>query len=198
MAKQKLNTASLTVLDMWRSHLLTKEKMKNYYRRKFYNHNPSFKWDSETRVWKKSVHEDLDCFLKNIRLGRLQENRLVTHFLPKLTEIELRLVEIKDHEHLKDRDLPSYMFFIYWMVIDPLQRLIPGLTQMKALMLLRRRWRSRNLNQSSSEECAFAKLWYSILEFYEESSDIYWSFLRAFALICWKRFEMCFNWVKCA
>lgn len=106
MAKQNLVTASLTVLDMWRSYLLTKEEMKNYYRREFYNHNPSFQWDSETRVWKKSVHEDLDCFLKNIRLGRLQENRLVTHFLPKLTAIELRLVAIKDQKHLKAGDRP--------------------------------------------------------------------------------------------
>ena len=105
MEKQKLATASLTVLDMWRSFLLTKEKMKKYYRREFYNHNPSFKWGSETRIWTKSVHEDLDCFSKNIRLGRLQENRLVTHFSPKLTEIELRLVAMKDPEHLKAGDL---------------------------------------------------------------------------------------------
>ena len=130
---------------MWRSNLLTKEKMKNYYKREFHNQNTLFKWHS---VWKKSVHEDLDCFFKNIRLGRLQENRLVTHFLPKLTKIELRLVAMKDNEHLNAGDLKTY----------PLKRLIPGLTQMKTLMLLRRRWRSRNRNQSSSEECAFAKL----------------------------------------
>ena len=170
MKKQQLDLASLTVLDMWRSHLLTKEKMKNYYKREFHNQNTSFKWHS---VWKKSVHEDLDCFCKNIRLGRLHENRLVTHFLPKLTKIELRLVAMIDYEHLKAGDLQSNMFFTSWMVIDPLQRLIPGLKLIKTLMLLRRRWRSQNRNQSSSEECAFAKLWYSILEFYEESSEIY-------------------------
>ena len=111
MKKQQLDSASLTVLDMWRSYLLTKEKMKNYYKREFQNQNTSFKGPSKCHsVWKKSVHEDLDCFFKNIRLGRLQENRIVTHFLPKLTKIELRLVAMKDYGHLKAGDLQNYLF----------------------------------------------------------------------------------------
>ena len=44
---------------------------------------------------------------------RLQENRLVTHFLPKLTKIELRLVAMKDNEYLNAGDLKTYMFFTY-------------------------------------------------------------------------------------
>ena len=104
MENQKIASAPLTMLDMWRSFLLTKEQMKNYYKRIFLNQNHSFQQYSNTEVWKKSVHEDLDCFFKNIKLGKLEENRQVNHFLPKLTEIEKKLVAIKDPEHLKARD----------------------------------------------------------------------------------------------
>ena len=93
---------------MWRSNLLTKEKMNDYYKKNLSNKNPSFSiwncptiFDSATKVWKKSVHEDFDSFVRNIKSENLQENRVVTHFLPKLTEKEHQLVSAKDQQHMK-------------------------------------------------------------------------------------------------
>jgi len=37
MKKYKIKQASLTVLDMWRSYLITKETMLKYYKKEFYN-----------------------------------------------------------------------------------------------------------------------------------------------------------------
>ena len=91
MQRLKIDMASLTLLDMWRSFLLTKEKMNNYYKRKLNIKNQVCQiglLDIETKkVWKKSVHEDIDSFVKNIKMGSVQENRIVTHFLPKLREV---------------------------------------------------------------------------------------------------------------
>ena len=80
--------------------------MNDYYKKNLFNKNPSFSiWNGPTKpatkVWKKSVHEDFDSFVRNIKSENLQENQVVTHFLPKLTENEKQLVSVKDQQHLK-------------------------------------------------------------------------------------------------
>lgn len=120
MKKYNITQASLTVLDMWRSYLITKETMLKYYKKEFYNDEgfqqttkASCQWNPDTKIWKKSVHEDLDSFHNNIKMGKIQEIKMVTHFSPKLTQEELKLVEATDSEYLKSRDRK---FTIYYCV----------------------------------------------------------------------------------
>ena len=111
MKNYKIKQASLTVLDMWRSYLITKETMLKYYKKEFYNDeglqqatkaSSGFcQWNPDTKIWKKSVHEDLDSFHNNIKKGKIQEIKMVTHFSPRLTQKELKLVEATDSAYLK-------------------------------------------------------------------------------------------------
>ena len=50
---------------------------------------------------KDSVNDDLESLFENIRLGRETNERVITYFLPKLTEEELKLVEGRDTSYLQ-------------------------------------------------------------------------------------------------
>ena len=56
---------------------------------------------------KDSVNDDLESFLKNIRLGKLPSTPAITYFLPKLSKAELKLVARKD---------PIYMNTFTWTI----------------------------------------------------------------------------------
>ena len=77
------------VTSIWlnRRNLITKEKMESY-----------CKGDENE---KDSVNDDLESLFENIRLGRETNERVITYFLPKLTEEELKLVEGRDTSYLQ-------------------------------------------------------------------------------------------------
>ena len=77
----------ITSIGIVRHYLITKEEMENYCKGK--------------KSLKKSVNDDLDSMFEDIRLGKQQDEEVYTYFLPKLTEAELKLVEIKDSKYLQ-------------------------------------------------------------------------------------------------
>ena len=90
MKKYGIKEAMVTIIRMERWHLITKEKMEDYYKGKEERHG----WDKE------SVHDDLDSFFDKLQNGWWEEEWVRTYFIPKLTEKEKKLVEEKDKDHL--------------------------------------------------------------------------------------------------
>ena len=72
----------LTIIDMRRTRLITKEKMENYTKGK----------EDE----KESINDDLESLFEDLRLGIQPRDLVQTYFLPKLTEEELKLSDEKD------------------------------------------------------------------------------------------------------
>ena len=97
MKKYGIKEAMVTIIQMWRWHLITKEKMEDYYKGK-----EEDKWTGDD---KESVHDDLDSFFDKLQNGWWEEEEVITYFIPKLTEKEKKLVEEKDKDHLM-----SYMW----------------------------------------------------------------------------------------
>ena len=87
MKKYKIKSVMVTIIDMWRSNLITKEKMEDFCKGK----------ESE----KNSVNDDLESFFEDLRLGKQPLEFCRTYFLPKLTKEELKAVERKDPTYLE-------------------------------------------------------------------------------------------------
>ena len=83
MKKYKIKPVMVTIIDMWRSRLITKEAMDNICKRQV------------------SVYDDLDSLFEDLRLGKQPLEHALTFFLPKLTEEELKAVERKDPTYLE-------------------------------------------------------------------------------------------------
>ena len=94
MRKNGIQTAILTTLCMHRWKLVTKEKVKQAYEGKLKN-------EQEWKFYEQSIHDDLETFFETLQGQKKIKNELVlSFFLPKLTEDELKLVEDKDELHL--------------------------------------------------------------------------------------------------
>ena len=91
MKKYGIKEAMVTIIWMRRWHLITKEKMEDYYKGKD---------EDGDEHGEESVHDDLDSFFDKLQNGWWEEERVRTYFLPKLTEKEKKLVEQKDKDHL--------------------------------------------------------------------------------------------------
>ena len=98
MKKYGIKEAMVTIIQMTRDHLITKEKMEDYYKGK----------EATPLTVKESVHDDLDSFFDKLQNGWWEEEEVLTYFLPKLTEKEKKLVEQKDKDHLMS----------YWWYVD--------------------------------------------------------------------------------
>ena len=85
--KYKIKKVMVTIINMWRDRLITKEKMENYCKGK--------------EVVKISVNDDLETLFEDIQLGKKPDEFIEPYFLPKLTEHELELVEQKDEAFMK-------------------------------------------------------------------------------------------------
>lgn len=92
MKKCKIKEAMVTMIYMRRRHLITKEKMVDYSKGKF---------KTKEGYYKESVNDDLDSFLQKLRNGQMEEEDVMTYYLPMLTKTELKLVEQKNQEHLE-------------------------------------------------------------------------------------------------
>ena len=81
MMKYKIKSVIVTIINMERTRLITKDKMESFCKGKEYQ--------------KDSVNDDLESFLEDLRLGKEPNEAVDTYFLPKLTEKEMELVEKK-------------------------------------------------------------------------------------------------------
>ena len=77
----------VTSIYLNRYWLITKETMESYCKGEEFE--------------KFSVNDDLESLFENIQLGKEPDEEVDTYFLPKLTEVELELVERKDTSFLK-------------------------------------------------------------------------------------------------
>ena len=77
MKKYRLKTAVLTIIDMIRYDLVTKENMIDYYKGK-YQKGPGRD--------EHSLNDDLEIFYEKITLGQVTCENVLTFCLPKLTE----------------------------------------------------------------------------------------------------------------
>ena len=88
MKKYKLKSVMVTTIFMSRQDLITKEKMENYCK-------------GADHFSKLSVNDDHESLFEDIRLGKEPDNSILTYFLPKLTEEEVKLFAIKDTSYLE-------------------------------------------------------------------------------------------------
>ena len=85
----------VTMIDLRRERLITKEKMEDVCKGEGY-----------------SVNDDLESLFENIRLGKELNEDVETYFLPKLTKEELAWVERKKYSYL----------VTFWSMTNPLDR----------------------------------------------------------------------------
>ena len=100
MKKYEITSVLVTLIMQWRDGLITKEIMKEYYNAKI----KYFKIQSYPNVnlLKTSVNDDLESLLGDLQIGRdFKESTVWSYFLPKLTDKELKLVKMRDENHLK-------------------------------------------------------------------------------------------------
>ena len=96
MGKYGIQSATLTMLHMHRRNLVTKEKSKQAYEGKLRNEEDWKKYEQSL-----SIHDDLEIFFENLQnQTEIQNEKVTSFFLPKLTEDELKLVEEKNERHL--------------------------------------------------------------------------------------------------
>lgn len=77
----------VTILHMERVRLISNEAVESFFNGKIFE--------------KKSVNDDLELFLRKLRLEQRTDEEVKTYFLPKLTEKELELVEKQDQNYSK-------------------------------------------------------------------------------------------------
>ena len=69
--------------------------MLDFYKGIELSHTPEF-------YWEESIQDDLESFFEKLKIGNEKREDVVTYFLPKLTNEELKLVELKDENHLQE------------------------------------------------------------------------------------------------
>ena len=94
MRSYGIRSAILTMMDMYRRRLMTKEKVKKAYRGKLKN----------DKLWKDftvSINDDLENFFDKLQNQQKINLEMVrSFFTPKLTDDEMRLVEERNELHL--------------------------------------------------------------------------------------------------
>ena len=90
MKKKNIKKVMVTMINMLRRNLITKESMENFCNGKEYE--------------KDSVNDDLENLFNDIQLGKEPDDDVWTYFLPKLTRKELGLVERKDYDFMNTFD----------------------------------------------------------------------------------------------
>ena len=105
LKKYKIKKVMVTKLVMKRQKLITKEEMEKYCKREKRVSYHSY----DIRDTTQSVNDDLDSLFEVILLGKkLDEVDLNwTHFIPELTDEELKLVEKKDKNFMNTFNTPN-------------------------------------------------------------------------------------------
>ena len=95
MGKYGIQLSKLTMLQMKRRNLVTKEKVKKAAEGKLKN---EFLW----KDYEGSVNDDLERFLTSLQNRKhVKTEGVYSFFTPKLTNEELKLVQEENEEHLK-------------------------------------------------------------------------------------------------
>ena len=93
MRKYGIQSAILTTLFIIRWKLVTKEKVKQAYEGKLKN-------DEDWEGYEQSIHDDFETFFENLQCPKEVKNEeVLSFFLPKLTEDEMKLIEQNDELH---------------------------------------------------------------------------------------------------
>ena len=94
MRKYRIQSSILTMLNMVRFNLVTKEKVKKAAEGKLKN-------DEDWEHYEGSINDDLERFFKNLQNQKEVKLEYVpSFFTPKLTNEELKLVQEENKEHL--------------------------------------------------------------------------------------------------
>ena len=91
MKKNQIQSIMVTALYMERSNLITKDTMKKYCQEYWREKLPARDFHRE-----KSINDDLETVLDDLKRGKLPTYYVDTYFLPELTEVEMTLVEKND------------------------------------------------------------------------------------------------------
>ena len=91
MKKYKIRSVMVTIINMMRYDLITKEAMEDICNGENYIY----------RERRDSVNDDLESLFENLRLGKQPLEHVLTYFFPKLTEKELELVARKDFTYFE-------------------------------------------------------------------------------------------------
>ena len=95
MEKYEIKSSILTMLDMYRRNLITKEKAKEASEGKLKN-------EKGWKYQEVSINDDLEMFLTNLLNPKeIKLEKVYSFFTPKLTEEGLKLVELKNEDHLE-------------------------------------------------------------------------------------------------
>ena len=94
MRKYGIQSSILTMLCMARWNLVTKEKAKKAAEGKLKN-------DEEWKDYEGSINDDLERFFTNLQNQEEEYEYVLSFFTPKLTNEELKLVQVGNKEHLK-------------------------------------------------------------------------------------------------
>ena len=107
MIKYGIQSPILTILNMARLRLVTKEKVKKAAGR-------TLKIDEDWRMYNQgSINDDLERFLTNLRNQKeVKHESVESFFTPKLTSKELKLVREGNEEHFKT-------YLDYWSGLNP-------------------------------------------------------------------------------
>ena len=87
MKKYEINSVMVTMIDIWRFKLITKEAMEKFCKGEKHE--------------KKSVNDDLESLVDDLRLGNEPNEKVHSYFLPKLAEEERKLVQSKDSSYFE-------------------------------------------------------------------------------------------------
>ena len=103
MKKYGINSVLVTLITQSRKRLVTKETMKDYYNGKvaYGRELRIVQRDPTVNMMNMSVNDDLEELLENLKIGEVFKESVWSYFLPKLTEEELKLIEVRDEDHLK-------------------------------------------------------------------------------------------------
>jgi len=94
MREYGIQSSIFTTLRMFRRNLITKEKSKQAAEGKLKN-------DPDWKYYEGSINDDLDSFINNLQnSNEMEDEKVESFFLPKLTKEELKLVEEKNEEHI--------------------------------------------------------------------------------------------------
>ena len=113
MGKHGVQSAMLTLMSSFRSHLVTKEKVKKAYKESIIYPERSLSTGKMIKL-EQSIHEDLETLFHNlqnkvdIKKVNVPIGCVHSYFFPMLTEKEKKLVESKNEEHLKTYSKHSY------------------------------------------------------------------------------------------
>ena len=94
MRKYGINSSILTMLWMSRVHLMTKEKVKKAYKGELTN-------DEAWKDIELSINDNLELFVNKLVQGDFEEEYANNFLAPKLTQKELKLVELSNEDYLR-------------------------------------------------------------------------------------------------